>query len=64
VRPGRVTIDFVEGAMTTMLVLKRLAALAAVAAVMMVAGLAIGDAVTASFKPFAGKLVPFFTKEA
>jgi uncharacterized OB-fold protein len=27
-------------------------------------GLAIGDAVTASFKPFAGKLVPFFTKEA
>ena len=26
-------------------------------------GLAIGDAVTASFKPFAGKLVPFFTKE-
>ena len=34
-------IDFVEGAMTTMLVLKRLAALTAV----MVAGLAIGDAV-------------------
>jgi cytochrome c oxidase subunit 2 len=30
VRQGRVTIDFVEGAMTTMLVLKRLAALAAV----------------------------------
>jgi cytochrome c oxidase subunit II len=29
VRPGRVTIDFVEGAMTAMLVLKRLAALAA-----------------------------------
>jgi cytochrome c oxidase subunit 2 len=29
VRQGRVTIDFVEGAMTTMLVLKRLAALAA-----------------------------------
>ncbi len=26
--------------------------------------LAIGDSVTASFKPFAGKLVPFFTKEA
>lgn len=26
-------------------------------------GLAIGDAVNASFKPFAGKLVPFFTKE-
>ncbi|RXH02659.1 Zn-ribbon domain-containing OB-fold protein [Bradyrhizobium zhanjiangense] len=26
-------------------------------------GLAIGDSVTASFKPFAGKLVPFFTKE-
>ncbi len=25
--------------------------------------LAIGDEVTASFKPFAGKLVPFFTKE-
>jgi uncharacterized OB-fold protein len=25
--------------------------------------LAIGDTVTASFKPFAGKLVPFFTKE-
>lgn len=24
--------------------------------------LAIGDAVTASFKPFAGRLVPFFTK--
>lgn len=24
--------------------------------------LAIGDAVTASFKPFAGKLVPYFTK--
>jgi cytochrome c oxidase subunit II len=42
VRQGRVTIDFVEGAMTTMLVLKRLAAVAAV----MVAGLAIGDAVS------------------
>jgi uncharacterized protein len=27
-------------------------------------GLAIGDAVTAGFRPFAGKLVPFFTKEA
>jgi cytochrome c oxidase subunit 2 len=40
VRQGRVTIDFVEGAMTTMLVLKRLAAVAAV----MVAGLVIGDA--------------------
>ncbi|OKO81805.1 DNA-binding protein [Bradyrhizobium sp. NAS80.1] len=26
-------------------------------------GLAIGDAVNARFKPFAGKLVPFFTKE-
>ncbi|RZM89657.1 DNA-binding protein [Bradyrhizobium genosp. SA-3] len=26
-------------------------------------GLAIGDSVTASFKPFAGRLVPFFTKE-
>ena len=26
--------------------------------------LAIGDAVTASFRPFAGKLVPFFTKYA
>ena len=25
--------------------------------------LAIGDTVTASFRPFAGKLVPFFTKE-
>jgi uncharacterized OB-fold protein len=25
-------------------------------------GLAIGDAVTAGFRPFAGKLVPFFTK--
>lgn len=27
-------------------------------------GLAIGDSVTASFRLFAGKLVPFFTKEA
>lgn len=26
--------------------------------------LAIGDSVVASFKPFAGKLVPFFTKRA
>ncbi|MBR0773635.1 OB-fold domain-containing protein [Bradyrhizobium diazoefficiens] len=26
-------------------------------------GLAIGDSVTVSFKPFAGKLVPFFTRE-
>ncbi|MGX4805412.1 Zn-ribbon domain-containing OB-fold protein [Bradyrhizobium guangdongense] len=26
-------------------------------------GLSIGDAVTASFRPFAGKLVPYFTKE-
>ena len=26
-------------------------------------GLAIGDRVAVSFKPFAGKLVPFFTKE-
>ena len=26
-------------------------------------GLAIGDSVVASFKPFAGKLVPFFAKE-
>ncbi|MBC9879194.1 DNA-binding protein [Bradyrhizobium sp. INPA01-394B] len=26
-------------------------------------GLAIGDSVTASFRPFAGTLVPFFTKE-
>jgi hypothetical protein len=25
--------------------------------------LAIGDSVVASFKPFAGKLVPFFTRE-
>ena len=27
-------------------------------------GLVIGDSVTASFKPFAGKLVPYFTREA
>ena len=26
--------------------------------------LAIGDSVTASFRPFAGKLVPFFTKDS
>src|ERR1700748_3771728 len=47
--------DFVEGAMTTMLVLKRLAALAAVAAVGMLAGLAIGDT---AFAP-AGQPAPW-----
>jgi cytochrome c oxidase subunit 2 len=44
VRPGRVTIDFVEGAMTTMLVFNRLAAVAA--AVM--SGLLMGGAALAA----------------